>query len=239
DDSWLSGRTPLPVPEDAAPMVEAEDLALLYGRDEVFLEHIGFTLAKGSVTALVGVCGSGKTTLLQTLCGIGKYRGTLKVNGRAGLVFQNPRFQFLRLTVRDEVLESLRMSAPGKKEEELLAEADRLLGEFGLSELAANSPYAISQGQQRRLALLAMLACDCPLMLLDEPTYAQDERSTRFILELLERQVQNGLTVVMATHDLALARAISNRIFLLDGVSVRELSEKEADAYLEERREPV
>ena len=239
DDSWLSGRTPLPVPEDAAPMVEAEDLALLYGRNEVFIEHISFTLAKGSVTALVGVCGSGKTTLLQTLCGIGKYRGTLRVNGRAGLVFQNPRFQFLRLTVRDEVLESLRMSAPGKKEEELLAEADRLLGEFGLSELAANSPYAISQGQQRRLALLAMLACDCPLMLLDEPTYAQDERSTRFILELLERQVQNGLTVVMATHDLALARAISNRIFLLDGVSVRELSEKEADAYLEERREPV
>ena len=177
--------------------------------------------------------------ILQTICGIGKHGGTLRVNGRAGLVFQNPRFQFLKLTVLEEVMESLRMSHPGKKDEELLPEARELLKDFGLSELAANSPYAISQGQQRRLALLSMLACDCPLMLLDEPTYAQDERSTRFILELLKKQIQKGLTVIMATHDLALAKAISNRIFLLDGVSVKELSEEETERYLAERREPA
>ena len=96
--------------------------------------------------------------------------------------------------------------------------------EFGLLEWKKQSPYALSQGQQRRLALLAMLAGDCPLMLLDEPTYAQDERSTRFILELLERRVSQGLTVVMATHDLALARACSNQVLLLeDGKLKKEL----------------
>ena len=239
DDSWLSEETPAPVPAPAGPMVETEDLSLLYGKNEVFMDHISFCLEKGSVTSLVGECGSGKTTLLQTICGIGKHGGTLRVNGRAGLVFQNPRFQFLKLTVLEEVMESLRMSHPGKKDEELLPEARELLKDFGLSELAANSPYAISQGQQRRLALLSMLACDCPLMLLDEPTYAQDERSTRFILELLKKQIRKGLTVIMATHDLALAKALSNHIFLLDGKSVRALSAAETERYLAERREPA
>ncbi|MFQ7062372.1 MAG: hypothetical protein ACLRQY_06520 [[Clostridium] leptum] len=65
-----------------------------------------------------------------------------------------------------------------------------------------------------------MLAGDRPLLLLDEPTYAQDERSTSFILSLLERRVSQGLTVLMATHDLALAKACANQILLLENGSL-------------------
>ena len=96
----------------------------------------------------------------------------------------------------------------------LKRKAEELLEEFGLRQWEKESPYALSQGQQS-LALLAMLAGDCPLMLLDEPTYAQDERSTRFIMDLLMSRVKDGLTVVMATHDLALAKACANQILLL------------------------
>lgn len=101
---------------------------------------------------------------------------------------------------------------------------------------AKSSPYALSQGQQRRLALLAMLAGDRPILLMDEPTYAQDERSTRFILELLNRRVAAGLTAVFATHDLELAKYCANRILLLEDGILKPLSHEEFEVYADERR---
>jgi energy-coupling factor transport system ATP-binding protein len=214
-NEWLTGRKP-PVHLDSHEViVKADGLTLLHGR-KPFLSNLSFQIEKGTLTALVGNCGSGKTTLLQSIAGIGKHKGTLYTAGKAGMVFQNPRFQFLSLSVEEEVLITLRVSRPQKSEEERKAEAEELLREFGLLEWKAQSPYALSQGQQRRLALLAMLETDCPLMLLDEPTYAQDERSTVQILDLLEKRLAEGLTVIMATHDLDLAQAVSNQIFRIE-----------------------
>ncbi len=240
DDSWLEGiRRPAAgsVREDAQPdlMVEAEDLAIFHGKT-LFMEHLSFRIPKGSVTALVGACGSGKTTLLHALAGIGRCRGCLRVHGRPGLVFQNPRFQFLATTVEDEILMTLgagaspRSSGPDRKAEgdSVIREAaHRLLKEFGLLALKDHSPYAISQGQQRRLALLSMVAGDCPLMLLDEPTYAQDQQATRLILELLKGRVDQGLTVVMATHDLELAEAFADQVFVVDRGKIFQMKREE------------
>jgi energy-coupling factor transport system ATP-binding protein len=212
---WLDGRKPPVLSNSQELMVQAENLTLLHGR-KPFLHNLSFQIEKGTLTALVGNCGSGKTTLLQAIAGIGKHKGTLYTAGKAGMVFQNPRFQFLSLSVEEEVLITLRVSRPQKSEEERKAEAEELLREFGLLEWKEQSPYALSQGQQRRLALLAMLETDCPLMLLDEPTYAQDERSTVQILDLLEKRLAEGLTVIMATHDLDLAQAVSNQIFRIE-----------------------
>ena len=144
-----------------------------------------------------------------------------------GLVFQNPRLQFLALTVAEEVLVTLRSANPGTSEEELAARVPALLDEFALSGLAERSPYEISQGQQRRLAMLSMLAGAADVLLLDEPTYAQDERSTRLMLDMLMGRVAAGLTVVMATHDLTLARAIANKVLLVEDGRVREISRDE------------
>lgn len=228
DGSWLGERKP-PAISQAAPFIaEAKNLTLLHGK-KPFLKDLSFQIKKGSVTALVGSCGSGKTTLLQTLAGIGTYCGELHRAEKAGLVFQNPRFQFLTLSVEEEVLTTLRIEKPKAKAEELQEEAEQLLDEFGLLKWRKQSPYALSQGQQRRLALLAMLAGNRTLMLLDEPTYAQDERSTRFILDLLERRVAGGLTVVMATHDLELAKACANEIWLLENESLHILSTEERE----------
>lgn len=290
-------------------MVSAENLTIFHGK-KPFMEKLSFQIPKGSVTALVGACGSGKTTLLHALAGIGRYKGNLQIhgrtakgslwgrgrtakeslqaNGRTGLVFQNPRFQFLGQTVEEEILMTLEATERGRrkpdkremtansketgqrwqtdgtgsdqkrqtdrtgpgqekqadaavgnpsaqiqqKESILTRKAHELLAGFGLLPYIKDSPYALSQGQQRRLALLAMLVCDCSLMLLDEPTYAQDEQATRFILTLLEQQVAQGLTVIMATHDLALAEAFADQVFLVDKGNVRELSACELQEYM-------
>jgi len=238
---WLKGRRPPELTPGQPPMVEAKDLTLLHER-KPFLTGLSFCVERGSITALMGSCGSGKTTLLQAVAGVGRHRGSLVTGGRAGLVFQNPRFQFLSTSVEEEVLTTLRAArkrAAGKKtdEEALRQEADALLAEFGLLNRKTASPYALSQGQQRRLALLAMLAGDCPLMLLDEPTYAQDERSTQLILDLLERRVAEGLTVIMATHDLELARACANQILLLEDGRLKALSPEEAEEYAAKMQE--
>ena len=134
---------------------------------------------------------------------------------------------------------TLRAARPGSPDEELEPEARELLEEFGLSSRAAASPYELSQGQQRRLALLSMLAASCDVLLLDEPTYAQDERSTRFILDLLMERVARGLAVLVATHDVELARAISNQVLLAEDGAVRALSPAELDRYVGEREEPA
>ena len=80
-----------------------------------------------------------------------------------------------------------------------------------------------------------MLAGDRPLLLLDEPTYAQDERSTRKILKLLYQRVRQGLTAVIATHDLALAKAFANQILLLEDGRLTPMTSKDLDRYASER----
>lgn len=238
DDSWLqSRRSPaLPQPEQAA--VEGENISLLHGK-KVIASGLTFSFPKGGITALVGKNGSGKTTLLTAIAGAGKYKGALRIAGEVGLVFQNPRFQFLARSVEDEVLTTLRSANPKTPEEELVRRSHTLLDEFGLLEWKNHSPYAISQGQQRRLALLAMLAGDRPVLLLDEPTYAQDQRATAFILELLSRRVAQGLSAVIATHDLALAQCCANRIYLLEDGRMQLLSQEELARYAQERRAPL
>ena len=72
-----------------------------------------------------------------------------------------------------------------------------------------------------------MVAGDCPLMLLDEPTYAQDQQATRLILELLKGRVDQGLTVVMATHDLELAEAFADQVFVVDQGKIFQMKREE------------
>ena len=238
DGAWLTARTPPIVPQSGEAMAVAEDLTLLRGK-QAFLTGLSFRLERGSVTALIGPNGAGKTTLLSALAGVGRWRGSLQINGSVGLVFQNPRFQFLTLTVENEVLATLKAAQSKRPAEDMAKSVDALLDEFGLLPYKKASPYALSQGQQRRLALLSMLAGDRSLLLLDEPTYAQDERSTRFILDLLERRVAQGLTVLLATHDLALAKACANQILLLRGGRLAPAAPQDLELTPAEREESV
>ena len=232
DDSWVLDFHPPKVEEDSV-VAELENVKISYDK-KLILSDVNLRLKRGSISVLVGGNGNGKTTLLSAMAGIIPCKGTVKINERVGLVFQNPRFQFLTLSVEEEVMETLSVVRKGASKEELTDETTKLLEEFNLLKFSKASPYALSQGQQRRLALLSMLAGDRPILLLDEPTYAQDEQATCFILNLIKKRVQEGLTVVISTHDLILAQAIANQVFLVEGGGVRELSKQELESYIED-----
>lgn len=234
NDDWLVKYHPIQVPKPSNSIVKLERVQISYNK-KVILSDVSLELERGSVTVLVGGNGNGKTTLLSAMAGVIPHRGHMKIDGQVGLVFQNPRFQFLTLSVEEEVLETLAVIRPNDTNELLIEEVEKLLDEFGLLELRKASPYALSQGQQRRLALLSMLVGEQSLLLIDEPTYAQDENATRFILDLLKRKVEEGLTAVISTHDLVMAKAIANRIFLVEGGKVTELLLKEFEKYIKER----
>lgn len=234
NDEWLSKYHPIEVTSTSDYIAKLDEIKLLYGK-KIILSDVSFKIEKGSVNVLVGGNGCGKTTLLSAMAGVIPYKGFMETQGQVGLVFQNPRFQFLTLSVEEEVIETLRVVKPEASDKEIMGDTEELLEEFELLKWRQASPYELSQGQQRRLALLSMLAGEQTLLLLDEPTYAQDERATRFILDLLKRKVKSGLTVVISTHDLAMAKAIANRVFLVENAKVTELLDHEFEDYIKER----
>jgi energy-coupling factor transport system ATP-binding protein len=171
----------------------------------------------------VGGNGSGKTSLLLTLAGFLKAKGSLEVRGRLGLVFQNPGLQFLTQNILDEILLSLAPDGKGRQNSELVKMAEELGREFGLGAALGRSPWTLSQGQQRRLAVLSMLAADKDVLLLDEPTYAQDDGETRTLMDLLAQKVDGGLAAVFVTHDLVLARSRADRVLRLSAAGLDEI----------------
>jgi energy-coupling factor transport system ATP-binding protein len=120
--------------------------------------------------------------------------------------------------VLHEVLISLspKIKAKDLDNPELVEKAQKLLEDFSLSTLSNRSPWQLSQGEQRRLAVLTMLALKSEILFLDEPTYAQDEISTIHIMELLESRVEKGLAALFVTHDISLARAYASRVMSLE-----------------------
>lgn len=206
----------------------AKNLSVFLGKIPL-LTNIDLSLPKGSLTAIIGRNGVGKTSLLLALCGLMKTKGSLRLLGSSGLVFQNPSFQFLTQSVLEEVILSLapKTKLKGKYDPVLREEAERLLFEFSLSQHEGKSPWQLSQGEQRRLAVLTMLALDRALLFLDEPTYAQDEESTIQIMELLSSRVERGLTALFVTHDLSLAKAYASRVLILEKDGLKELEPAE------------
>ena len=188
----------------------------------------------GCMTAVLGPSGTGKTTTFLSVLKQHPYTGQILFQGRdiakmkpkelyrhIGIVFQNPANQFVTQNVEDEVCVGLRLWEPGLSDEELL---DR----YGLKRQRRYSPYMLSQGQQRRLAVLSVLAGGQELLLLDEPTYGQDARSVNAIMEHLREKVeQEGLTVIFITHDTELAVAWADQIYRLEDTALVEKSAEE------------
>lgn len=225
---YYPGRYEQKVQEEGA---EVPALVLEKASVKGLLDEACAVIPKGRITALLGPSGCGKTTLFYTLLGKGAYGGSIKADFGGGLkeissvrpkerflhmgiVFQNPGNQFITQNVYQEVEESYRRWQPQKDEKEQKEQVEEQLRSYGLGQYRKYSPYMLSQGQQRRLAVLASLAGNQEFLLLDEPTYGQDYRSTMAIMEELQEKVRrDGLTVLMATHDRALAHAVSSVIY--------------------------
>ena len=192
---------------------------------------------KGTITAILGKSGIGKTTAFLSILKQHPYSGNIFLAGKElrkirkkelyreiGIVFQNPANQFITQNVFDEVTAGIRIWEPKLSEESVKKRAVELLGRYGLSEKVRYSPYMLSQGQQRRLAVLSVLCGGQKILLLDEPTYGQDYRSTAAIMEHLTEKVrEEGLTVIFITHDRALAGVFADRVYELKDRTFTEI----------------
>lgn len=212
--------------QGAAPVAKVDfslrAAGVSYGQKRVW-QGVDLTIARGSFTVIVGPNGAGKSTLLQVLAGLQTVTtGEVELLGRASgnwrrrelshalaYCFQNPEFQFIYERVVEELAN--RSLPEGTIPDDVAA----LLQEFGLTDHVWQSPFALSQGQKRRLSVAAMLREAHNAYLLDEPTFGQDARTQQVIMDQLTALHQAGKTIVITTHDMDLVRRYATQVIVV------------------------
>jgi tungstate transport system ATP-binding protein len=199
----------------SADLITLTDASVRFGAVQA-LQRLDLTLQRGDRLMLVGANGSGKTTLLRLLHGLVPHEGVRRVHGVAPtivMVFQRPFL--LRLSVMHNVRLALWLrGVPRAQRAQRAAEA---LQRVGLEALAARESHALSGGQQQRLALARAWALRPDLLLLDEPTASLDPSAKREVEALIGQIADEGVTVVMSTHNLGQAKRLGRRVAYLEG----------------------
>jgi len=223
--------------------ISLQQVGYLYGKDTPFekraLQGVDATIHSGSYTAIIGHTGSGKSTLLMHLNGLlkpsegvvkignttinagTKARGLKDVRRQVGIVFQFPEHQLFEETVEKDI-----MFGPmnfGISEEESRKRAHELITLLGLPEdVAQKSPFDLSGGQMRRVAIAGVLAFKPSVLVLDEPTAGLDPRGRKEIMELFSvLHKQQDLTMILVTHSMEDAARYADTIIVMnDGTSV-------------------
>ncbi len=217
----------------SAPLaVEVKSLTCQRGGKRV-LDRISLQVARGDFLAIVGANGAGKTTLAQHLMGLlPAPRGTVLIEGqdvsritpgelvkRVGFVFQNPEHQFVTESVFAEVAYGLR--AIGLSPTDVTRTTEAVLERFGLTRLARANPFTLSHGQKRRLSVASVLAVGQRTLILDEPTFGQDQRNAEALMALLTALHRDGRTVIIITHDMTLVAEHAQHVAVLDAGGLR------------------
>jgi energy-coupling factor transport system ATP-binding protein len=208
-------------------MIKIEDLRFSYFNKEEVLRGINLEIYEGEFIAIMGENGAGKTTLIKHFNGLLKpTSGKVLVDGIdtrkasvaslakfVGLVFQNPDHQLFCETVWDEVAFSLKNF--NYSEEIIKARVKKILEILDLTRYSDSSPFTLSGGERKRVALASVLVWDPKYIVLDEPTIGQDyrqkERLRNFILQLITQ----GKTVIIVTHDVEFVAECHPRVILL------------------------
>jgi polar amino acid transport system ATP-binding protein len=218
-----------------AVVLEVEGLHKSFGQLEV-LRGIDLAVREHEVVCLIGTSGSGKSTLLRCLNRLEPVdAGTIRLEGRditrpgrdidqvrrrIGIVFQAFNL-FPHMSVLDNVTLGPR-KALGRPRAAAEADALALLGRFGLAEKARDYPDRLSGGQQQRVAIVRALAMAPRLLLLDEITSALDPVLVAEVLSALRELAHDGMTMVIATHEMGFARDVANRVCFLDAGRILE-----------------
>jgi polar amino acid transport system ATP-binding protein len=232
--------------QESKPMVLAESVCKNFGALRV-LKGITLEVGKGQVLVMVGPSGSGKSTFLRCINHLEQVNaGRLYVDGdligyrekkRGDKLYEiSPRdaakqrrdigmvFQHFNLFPHRTALENL-VEAPvhvkGVKKAEAVARAEDLLDQVGMAEKATAYPAQLSGGQQQRVAIARALAMNPKLMLFDEPTSALDPELVGEVLEVMKKLAEEGMTMVVVTHEMGFAREVADQlVFMDDGVVV-------------------
>lgn len=215
------------------PVIKVENLSFSYDKDREILKDINFSLYEGEMVAIIGPNGAGKSTLTKLLIGLMEpCKGRILIKNKdisemspkdigksLGLIFQNPEHQFIKMTVEKEM--ALGLELGGASQEEVSNKVDYYLNLFNLSSQKNMNPFALSQGQKRRLSTASMMINGQPILILDEPTYCQDRENLQELLNLLYDINNRGVSILMITHDMDLVENSCDRYIYLEGGQVK------------------
>ena len=193
------------------------------------LRTVSFSVAAGGSVALLGASGAGKSTLLQLIRGLDEPEaGAVLLDGagpgapgyeaarrQTGLVFQTPELQLFAASAREDVAFGPRHLGWSDAQVDAAVEEALELVDLPPARFADRHPYALSGGEQRRLALAGVLAMRPRLLLLDEPFVSLDPRTRRELVTVLARLKAGGVTLILATHDIDLAWALCDELVVL------------------------
>ena len=225
----------------AEVILEIQDLCKSFGDHEV-LKGISTTIRKGDVLALIGPSGCGKSTFLRSLnlleiptSGHVLFEGTdmtdksvdiNHVREKIGMVFQQFNL-FPNMTIKENImLATVKLNKMTKEEAE--KKAMELLKRIGLSDKADAYPSQLSGGQKQRIAIVRSLAMNPDIILFDEPTSALDPEMVGEVLSVMKELAEDGMTMVVVTHEMGFAREVANRVmFINDGVIQEENTPQE------------
>ena len=215
--------------------VDIKDLRKSYGSNEV-LKGISLSVEPGQVVCLIGPSGSGKSTLLRCVnlleqpnagtINVGKFEATdpdvdlNRMRQSVGMVFQHFNL-FPHLSVLDNCTIS-QVKVLKRSKSEAADVARRNLERVGLGHLAERFPDQLSGGQQQRVAIARALSMDPQLMLFDEPTSALDPETVGDVLAVMRKLAQEGMTMLVVTHEMGFAREVADRVVFMDGGVVVE-----------------
>lgn len=215
-------------------MIELKDVRKSFGKNEV-LKGINLQIDKGEVVVIIGPSGSGKSTVLRTMNYLEEpTSGHVIVDGmdlsdknklnavrtEVGMVFQNFNL-FPHMTVLDNlILAPVNVRKTDKKEAQDIAM--KLLERVGLADKAQMYPDSLSGGQKQRVAIARALAMKPKVMLFDEPTSALDPEMVREVLDVMKSLADDGMTMVIVTHEMGFAKEVADRVLFVDGGQILE-----------------
>ena len=222
-------------------MIAVEHLTKRFGKNLV-LDDISETIEQGEKVVIIGPSGSGKSTFLRYMnlletptSGTISFEGTVindrktdinAIRRQMGMVFQHFNL-FPNMTIRKNIT-----LAPVKpklmSQEEADAEAEKLLDRVGLKDRADSYPIQLSGGQKQRIAIVRALAMKPKVMLFDEPTSALDPEMVGEVLEVMKELADEGMTMVVVTHEMGFAREVGSRVLFMDGGHILEQNEPHA-----------
>ncbi|WP_287862571.1 amino acid ABC transporter ATP-binding protein [Corynebacterium sp.] len=226
--------------DNNAPMIAIKNVWKRYGRLDV-LKGIDLEVPRGGVTCLIGPSGSGKSTLLRCVNHLEKVTsGRIEVDGELigyrekngnlyeltpkqaaaqrvdiGMVFQHFNL-FTHRTVIENIIEAP-VQVRGENKDDAIAHARKLLDQVGLAHKADAYPVQLSGGQQQRVAIARALAMRPKLMLFDEPTSALDPELVGEVLNVMRRLADDGMTMLVVTHEMGFAREVADEVAFMDG----------------------
>ena len=223
------------------PMIEMDRVSKWYGNFQV-LKDCSTQVDQGEVVVVCGPSGSGKSTLIKTVNALEPFQqGRITVDGvdvgangtdlprlraRIGMVFQGfELFPHLSIT-RNLVLAQVKVL--GRSEDEAMARGLRLLDRVGLMAQKDKFPGQLSGGQQQRVAIARALSMDPIAMLFDEPTSALDPEMINEVLDVMVQLAQEGMTMMVVTHEMGFARKVAGRVIFMDKGEIVEDAAKDA-----------